>query len=648
MKVIIKDSFKTVLLVSMVLLGVFLYAQSSVKPVFAYTSTTSCTQVFSYEGSTIHNGQINVSLSPVGHGNSYNVSVSGSGPYHLDHYNTSCTITYTASCIQYSSSYPYTCIQYDTIPGTCTQYNYNTSPASCVQSTSSYIQGYNTSTSNVYDVTGSANLSETSNQSTYLNGLIANTSVSCSGSSFNTAVNTVSVNNTNVFKYNNVSPDPGKQLSPVTLTATLSSGVNCNTGGPATATMNLREGPFILSLTPNTALPFNTEQYGGNPDGTIIYALSTSCNNGNLQCSNSSRYVSWNITTSQPWLYLWDGKVSNEQRSIKVYCINPTNKTSTNPNLYLYCDNNNTDTAINSHLWTRASNTQNMASGSGSSVYQAQVIVSPSSFAQANNPAPVTLNIYASWISTSNGGNAYSRGGFNITTPPSPATPTDKIFTNALLETLGGGLNFENGTPVSYASLEYANQKLGLTQNGIPIYDFNFYTTLYCEITGKCQGAFSNGIIQVHSIPPNQANLGSLQSMTQSNPNWYFYQGNLTISQNTVYTGSAVLIVNGNVTITPSLYPQTATCTIAGSSPLTNVQACPGLVIIAKDYIEITSNTPSQAFSYDRDLDANTNSDVTSTGPSNVQEPGGGLSMTSPYDVVDALLISMGKIVIDN
>ncbi|MHB8443149.1 MAG: hypothetical protein ACYDAS_02155 [Patescibacteria group bacterium] len=632
MKVIIKDGIKTVLLVFVVLLGIFLYAQSTTKPVLAWTGPyVNCYYTNVVENPTIYNGQMNVSLSPVGHGNSYNVYVSGSGPYHKDYYTDyECNYTYQATCIQYSTTYPYGCVQYDTPPA-----NYTTN-------TSVYV--FDT---NVYDVSGSATISETSNNSTYLNNLISTTE-SCSGSSFNTFVNTVSVNNTKVFNYNNVSPDPGRQLSPVTLTATLSGGQYCNTGGPATATMNLREGPFILSLAPDSSLPFNTEQYGGNPDGTIIYTLSTSCTNGNLQCSNSSRYVSWSIQTNQPWLYLWDGKVSSEQRSITVYCINPTNKTSTNPNLYLYCDNNNTDTAINSHLWARASNTQNMASGSGSSAYQAQVIVSPSSFAQASNPVPVTLNIYASWISTSSGGNAYSRGGFNITTPPSPATPTDKIFTNALLETLGGGLNFENGTPVSYASLEYANQKLGLTQNGIPIYDFNFYTTLYCEITGKCQGAFTNGIIQVNRIPSNQANLGSLQSMTQSNPNWYFYQGNLTISQNTVYTGSAVLIVNGNVTITPSLYPQTSTCTIAGSSPLTNVQACPGLVIIAKDYIEITSNTPSQAFSYDRDLDANTNSDVTSTGPSNVQEPSGGLSMTSPYDVVDALLISMGKIVIDN
>ncbi len=631
MKVIIKDSFKTVLLVLVVLLGIFLYAKSSVKPVLAWTGPyVNCYYTNVVENSTIYNGQINVSLSPVGYGNSYNVSVSGSGPYHKDYYTDyECNYTYYASCIQYSTTYPYGCIQYDT------------PPADYTTNTSVYVFD-----KNVYDVTGSANLSETSNQPTYLNGLIANTSVSCSGSSFNTQVNTVSVNNTKVFNYNNVSPDPGKQLSPVTLTATLSSGQYCNTGGPATATMNLREGPFILSLSPDSSLPFNTEQYGGNPDGTIIYTLSTSCNNGNLQCSNSSRYVSWNITTNQPWLYLWDGKVSSEQTSVTVYCINPTDKTSTSTSLYLYCDNSSPDTPINNHLWTRAANTQNMPSGSGSSAYHAQVVVTPSSFAQANNPAPVTLNIYASWLSTANGGNAYSRGGFNITTPPSPATPADKIFTDALLETLGGGLNFENGTPVSYASLEYVNQKLGLTNNGTPIYDFNFYATLYCEITGKCQNAFSNGVIQISKIPQNQANLGSLQSMTQSNPNWYFYQGDLNISQNTIYTGSAVLIVNGNVTINPSLYPQTAACTIADSSPLTNVQLCPGLVIISSGNIEITSNTPSQAFSYDRDLDANTNADVENTG--NVTEPGGGLTTVSPYDVVDAFLISMGKIVIDN
>ena len=642
MKVIVSNSVKIFLCVSVVLFGVFLYAQSVSKPVLAWTGpSVSCFYTNVQENSTIYNGQINASLSPVGHGNSYNVYVSGSGPYHKDYYTTyQCNYTYQPTCTYNSTVLPYGWV--------C-----DTPPADYSTYTSVYV--FDT---NVYDVTGSANVSETSNQPYYLNGLISNTSESCSGSSFNTLVNTVSVNNTNVFNYNNVSPDPGKQLSPVTITATLSSGVNCNTGGPATATMNLREGPFILSLAPDSSLPFNTEQYGGNPDGTIIYTLSTGCTNGNLQCSNSSRYVSWNITTSQPWLYLWDGKVSSEQRSITVYCINPTNKTSTNPNLYLYCDNNSPDTSINSHLWVRAANTQNMASGSGSSAYQAQVIVSPSSYATYKplHPAHVYLNIYSSWISTSNGGNAYSRGGFNITTPsciipnittPScPATPADTIFTNALLETLGGGLHFENGTG-ALPLLQYTTQNLGLTNGGTPIYDFNFYTTLYCEITGKCQGAFSNGIIQTNKISSNQANLGSLQSMTQSK-NWYFYPSNLTISQNTVYTGSAVLIVHGNVTITPSLYPQTTTCTIAGSSPLTNVQACPGLVIIASGYIEITSNTPSQAFSYDRDLDANTHADVTSTGPSNIQEPGGGIATTSPYDVVDAFLISMGKIVIDN
>ncbi len=631
MKVIINNGLKTFFVVSFVLFGIFLYAQFSSKPVFAWTGPyANCFNTGVQEGNTLYNGQINVSLTPVGNGNSYNINVSGSGPYHIDYYTIyQCNYTYIPTCLQYSTIYPYSCVLYDNPPA-----NYSTQSSEKVFD------------QNVYDVNGSANLSETSNNSSYLNNLVANTSESCSGSSFNTLVNTVSVNNTKVFNWNNVSPDPGRQLSPVTLTATLSGGQDCNTGGAATATMNLREGSFILSLASDTALSFNTGQYGGNPDGTIIYTLSTSCTNGNLQCSNSSRYVSWNITTSQPWLYLWDGKESSGQKSVLVYCVNPTNKTSTSPNLYLYCDNSSTDVPVNNHLWTRVANTQGMASGSGSSSYQGQVIVSPSSFVQASNPTPVGLNIYASWLSTSNGGNAYSRGGFNITTPPSPATPADKIFTNALLETLGGGLNFENGSPATSSSLEYTNQKLGLTNNGIPIYDFNFYATLYCEITGKCQNSFSNGVIQVNRIPQNQANLGSLQSMTPSNPNWYFYQGNLTISQNTIYTGSSVLVVNGNVTINPSLYPQTATCTIAGSSPLTNVQSCPGLVIIASGNIEITSNTPTQAFSYDRDLDANTQADVESTG--NVQEPGGGLSAVSPYDVVDAFLISMGKIIIDN
>ncbi|MCL4392589.1 hypothetical protein M1145_00380 [Patescibacteria group bacterium] len=415
--------------------------------------------------------------------------------------------------------------------------------------------------------------------------------------------------------------------------------------------------PFNLILTANTSLPFNTEQHGGNPDGAVIYTVSTNCNNQNNfgECQNNNKDGYWKITpqSTNNWLYLYDGKSISKLSAIYVYCLNSTGPTSdqlntTTENGSAYIGYNCYTNPKNLKFWIKAY-TNGKGLGAKISHIGTLNLSNPGNKNVIYNPSVYTdkLNIYAPWMQISNG-NTYSRGGYNVT------IPNNSDFASGLLEWATGIVNLENG---SHTNVTYQGN-VGITRgsNLSPVYDFNFFATLYCEIHGCSQAnVYSNGLINPQAIPSNTPSFSSIPSMA-TNPssgknNWFYINtgsncdGTYNIGP-TSYSGSAVVLVCGNVTITPNLYPQDSSCPNAGSNPQFSVQNCPGLVIISSGSITINSTVPSTQF-YDNDLDANTNSDATTQeGPG---ENGTGIStLSSGYDIVDAFLVSMGRIILNN
>ena len=417
--------------------------------------------------------------------------------------------------------------------------------------------------------------------------------------------------------------------------------------------------PFNLILTPDIPNPltttpiFNTEQHGGNPDGAIIYTVSTNCNNQSNfgECQNNNKDGYWQITpqSTNSWLQLYDNKSVTNLSSIYVYC-----KNSTGPkNNQLSTSTEGTSAYIGYNCYTNPQNltfwvksyTYDMKLGAKISHIGTLNITNPGSKNVIENPPSYTidLNIYAPWMQI-NTGNVYSRGGYNIT------IPTSTEFSSGLLEWASGITNFENGaTP----NTKYQGVVGIANSNLSPVYDFNFFATLYCEIHGCSNNVYNNGLIEPQNIQSNTPNLSSIPSIS-TNPkggNWYYINtgnncsGNYVIGS-TSYSGSAVVLVCGNVSINPNLYPQSSSCLSAGITPQSSVQNCPGLVMIASGNITINSTVPSSQF-YDNDLDANKNPDaVTNEG---TQETGSRIStLNSNYDIVDAFLVSMGQIILNN
>ena len=435
---------------------------------------------------------------------------------------------------------------------------------------------------------------------------------------------------------------------------------NCNSqvqvvmgGSPQLHHPDTDTQPFNLILTANTSLPFNTEQHGGNPDGAVIYTVSTNCNNQNNfgECQNNNKDGYWKITpqSTNNWLYLYNTKSTASLSALYIYCKNSTGPTSnqlttTIENGSAYVGYNCYTNPQNLKFWVK-SYTNGKSLGAKISHIGTLNISNPSAKNIIENPSLYTdkLNIYAPWMQFSNG-NTYSRGGYNVT------IPNNSNFVSGLLEWTAGIVNLENG---SHTNITYQGD-VGMTNGNLSsVYDFNFFATLYCEIHGCPNGVYYNGLINPQDIQSNVPSFNSIPSMTTkpSGGNWFYINtsNNCSGTYNidpTSYSGSAVVLVCGNVNITPNLYPQSASCPNAGFSPKSSVQACPGLVIIASGNITINSTVPLSQF-HDNDLDANTNSDATTQEGS--AENGSGIStLSSNYDIVDAFLVSIGQIILNN
>ncbi len=754
-------------IITILLISILLFYNKNIFATSYPSYSSSCPGYSSYN-SPIYNGQSSVSLTAVGDGNSYTVSVSNSSPYYITYYSQTCTETVTY----------------------CNTYGYNSAGQYVCTSTGTYSYTYPESYQTTTDVSGGPiTLSETSNNSGYLLGLVS-TSISCPGS----YSNTVSVNNGAVLSYDDGTSGPA--LSGVNLSAYTSSGSYCNGGSAGTVNPDLRDSivtmtlnqkyqdvtpgssngsiltyystpscnggsftecqntnvlgqftekpqyntdqsqwlipnppstvtyncsmqsqspnttiiinnavlktlhqgsgdggidrsnigynltdnckstnqvvmegspalhhpdtdtqSFNLILTPNSTNSFNTEQHGSNPDGAIIYTVSTNCNNQTNfgECQNNNKDGYWKITSQSSglgggWLQLYDSKSIAKLSSIYVYCKNSTGPindqlTTSVENGSAYIGYNCYANPKNLKFWVK-SYTYGKGLGAKVSHIGTLNLSNPGSRNIIENPSSYTtkLNIYAPWMQIIGVGNSYSRGGYNI------AIPVNAQFTVGVLEWANGISQFENG---SNTGVHYQGS-VGMTQGNLaPVYDFNFFATLYCEIHGCSNGVYSNGLIEPQNIQSNIPNFTSILPMSTkpTSGNWFYVNtadnctGTYSIGQ-TTYSGSAVVLVCGNVLITPNLYPQSPSCTTAGFNPTSSVQNCPGLVIIASGNITINSTTPQSQF-HDNDLDANTNTDATIQEGS--AENGSGIStLSSNYDIVDAFLVSMGQIILNN
>ena len=146
-----------------------------------------------------------------------------------------------------------------------------------------------------------------------------------------------------------------------------------------------------------------------------------------------------------------------------------------------------------------------------------------------------TLVIYSSWVQVNNGGNVYSRGGYNL--------DNQSQLTNGLVFSGGGSSNFF--TPPT----NIVNNVPFILDNPI-IYNFNFFTTLFCtNINNGCNSKndlYSDGVINFNSI--NYTNPASCNS----NANWYYYSSSISSFPNNICNNSIVL-VNGYANISNSI-----------------------------------------------------------------------------------------------
>lgn len=468
------------------------------------------------------------------------------------------------------------------------------------------------------------------------------------------------------------------------------------------ATPDLDQNPYGLVLQASSNLPFNAEQYGGNPLGEIVYTIYTQCQNSQgaavnpNDCQNNNLDGYWGLNTSGGnWLQLYAVSNGNpvpvgSSATLYIYCNNnnqninglyPFNPGSHSNSIGIDCQNSSTSNpvidCVNYSCFYAQANIQNQELPSNIS-YSEEISISSynnvvSSSTRScggngikNDNLTAYLNVYAPWIWTY-GGNAYSNNGYNITIPPTINTgnlpnynncsaselaadneypnnngsiiSADAIpgtnspagnFNNAVLEQSSSTNNFEKGKGTS-SNLSYTGS-IGTTNSGsTPVYNFNFYVTLYCEISGQCNNPQlynSDGSINLSKIKSTISSVSDIISSSSSS-DWYFYQGNMSINSNSgsAYSGNGILLVNGNVDITPPLYP--SNCSFSVSNPYSSVQSCYGLVIIASGNITIENSNPN------------------TTGDNILNENGSLHASGSGYDIVDAFLVSMDNIIVE-
>ncbi len=163
---------------------------------------------------------------------------------------------------------------------------------------------------------------------------------------------------------------------------------------------------------------------------------------------------------------------------------------------------------------------------------------------EATTSPSVHLVIFSSWIQ-SNGGNTYSSNGYNINT-----SSLSKSGSSAF--NIGGLIEYKGGPPFSFLNNSSSNtpqsvNTLNLMAGGHPIYDFNFFVTLYCQFstcTPSSNPIYNNGVIQPQNIEPS-----SPSSCSPTGANWYYMNSSSSSSSISLCPKNDILLVNGNFTI---------------------------------------------------------------------------------------------------
>ena len=177
----------------------------------------------------------------------------------------------------------------------------------------------------------------------------------------------------------------------------------------------------------------------------------------------------------------------------------------------------------------------------------------PSSIEATTNN--VKLIIFSSWMQVRNG-NTYSPNGYNIdnaTYNGSASVTGSPFLLGGLIEyknTLG---NFLNPTSQQTAQVSILNLLYHGSSNIVsPVYDFNFFATLYCQFTSNCAGlnVYQNGVLKSNNI----ANSPPTTCASNNGANWYYYNSSLPLSSASAFClNNDIVLVNGYVTISGNL-----------------------------------------------------------------------------------------------
>jgi hypothetical protein len=151
--------------------------------------------------------------------------------------------------------------------------------------------------------------------------------------------------------------------------------------------------------------------------------------------------------------------------------------------------------------------------------------------------ASITLSliVYSSWVQVNNGGNTYSKGGYNLDNQSS--------FSNGFV--FSGNSNSQFLKPPT----NIGNNIAFMLDNPI-IYNFNFFTTLFCtNIPNGCNSGnnlYNDGSIQLSSI-------SNTKPISCGNYiNWYYYNSDVSQFPSNICNNSIVL-VNGYVNISNNI-----------------------------------------------------------------------------------------------
>lgn len=143
----------------------------------------------------------------------------------------------------------------------------------------------------------------------------------------------------------------------------------------------------------------------------------------------------------------------------------------------------------------------------------------------------LSLIVYSSWVQVNNGGNTYSKGGYNL--------DNESSFSNGFVFSGNSNSEFLN------SPTNIGNNIAFMLDNPI-IYNFNFFTTLFCtNIPNGCNSGnnlYNDGSIQLNSI-----NYTNPTSCSSNNINWYYYGS--SVNNLSISCSNSIVLVHGYVNI---------------------------------------------------------------------------------------------------